>query len=88
MDRGDLTYNSCEALKDVLQSPNSYLRELNLSYNKLGVSGIQQLCEVLMHPDCTLEGLNLRYSNVGHFKLVLTVNLRLCGYPQYQCLIN
>ncbi|GAA6104829.1 NACHT, LRR and PYD domains-containing protein 3-like isoform X1, partial [Tachysurus ichikawai] len=59
LDRCDLTHNSCKALKAVLQSSNSYLRELNLSYNKLGVSGIQQLCEGLMHPDCKLEGLNL-----------------------------
>ncbi|KAK3517145.1 hypothetical protein QTP86_019143 [Hemibagrus guttatus] len=36
LDRCNLTHESCKALKAVMQSPNSHLRELNLSYNKLG----------------------------------------------------
>ncbi|KAK3520873.1 hypothetical protein QTP86_017375 [Hemibagrus guttatus] len=40
LDRCNLTHESCKALKAVMQSPNSHLRELNLSYNKLGISAL------------------------------------------------
>lgn len=66
LDRCDLSHESCEELKTVLQSPNSHLRQLDLSYNKLGDSGVQQLCDGLTHPNCKLELLDLSYNNLGH----------------------
>lgn len=74
LDRCSLTTQSCEALKAVLQSPNSHLRELNLSYNKLEISAVQQLCEGLTCPNCKLEGLDLSYNNLSHSGVKL-----LCG---------
>lgn len=66
LDRCDLTHVSCEALKTALQSPYSRLKQLDLSYNKLGDSGVQQLCDGLTHPNCKLELLDLSYNNLGN----------------------
>ncbi|XP_036790230.1 NACHT, LRR and PYD domains-containing protein 12 [Oncorhynchus mykiss] len=40
----ELTYESCETLASALQTPNSPLRELDLSYNDLGDRGVKLLC--------------------------------------------
>uniref|UniRef100_A0AAR2LXQ3 Uncharacterized protein n=1 Tax=Pygocentrus nattereri TaxID=42514 RepID=A0AAR2LXQ3_PYGNA len=66
LDRCDLMDNSCEGLTAVLQSPSSCMKELNLSYNKLGDSGMKWLCDGLTHPNCKLEKLDLSYNNLGH----------------------
>ncbi|XP_038843295.1 NACHT, LRR and PYD domains-containing protein 12-like [Salvelinus namaycush] len=54
-----LTYESCETLASALQTPNSPLRELDLSYNDLGDRGVELLCVGLTSPLCNIETLVL-----------------------------
>uniref|UniRef100_A0A8C7SR54 Nudix (nucleoside diphosphate linked moiety X)-type motif 7 n=1 Tax=Oncorhynchus mykiss TaxID=8022 RepID=A0A8C7SR54_ONCMY len=49
----------CVALASALRSNPSHLRELNLSCNNPGVSGVKLLSAVLKHPLCQLEILKL-----------------------------
>ncbi|XP_064175783.1 NACHT, LRR and PYD domains-containing protein 12-like isoform X1 [Anguilla rostrata] len=55
----DLTEKSCEIVASALQSSNSPLRDLDLSYNNLGDSGVKLLCAGLMSPNCNLQRLGL-----------------------------
>ncbi|XP_035258086.1 NACHT, LRR and PYD domains-containing protein 3-like [Anguilla anguilla] len=54
-----LTEKSCEIVASALQSSNSTLRDLDLSYNSLGDSGVKLLCAALMSPNCKLQRLGL-----------------------------
>uniref|UniRef100_A0A8C7LTF5 NACHT domain-containing protein n=1 Tax=Oncorhynchus mykiss TaxID=8022 RepID=A0A8C7LTF5_ONCMY len=54
-----LTYKSCETLTSALQTPNSPLRELDLSYNDLGDRGVKLLCVGLTSPLCNIQTLVL-----------------------------
>ncbi|KAL0157646.1 hypothetical protein M9458_045722, partial [Cirrhinus mrigala] len=47
----------CTLLVLALKSNPLYMRELNLSFNKPGDSGVTLLSAVLMDPQCTLERL-------------------------------
>ncbi|KAK9979077.1 hypothetical protein ABG768_012523, partial [Culter alburnus] len=47
----------CVILTSALKSNPSHLRELNLSWNKLGNSGVKHLCDVLKDSHCKLERL-------------------------------
>ncbi|XDV45514.1 hypothetical protein PO909_013601 [Leuciscus waleckii] len=47
----------CAALAEALRSNPSHLRELNLNYNKPGVSGVKLLSGLLKDPQCKLEKL-------------------------------
>ncbi|XP_064175968.1 protein NLRC3-like [Anguilla rostrata] len=53
----NLTEESCDIVASVLQSSNSTLRDLDLSCNNLGDSGVELLCAGLMSPICKLQRL-------------------------------
>ncbi|XP_060760221.1 NACHT, LRR and PYD domains-containing protein 3-like isoform X1 [Neoarius graeffei] len=55
----------CAALSSALRSNPSHLRELSLSFNKLGDSGVKRLCAGLENPHCKLETLGLRDCGVS-----------------------
>uniref|UniRef100_A0A8C7VDM6 Uncharacterized protein n=1 Tax=Oncorhynchus mykiss TaxID=8022 RepID=A0A8C7VDM6_ONCMY len=59
LDGCKLTYKSCETLTSALQTPNSPLRELDLSYNDLGDRGVELLCVGLTSPLCNIQTLVL-----------------------------
>ncbi|XP_059411536.1 NACHT, LRR and PYD domains-containing protein 1b allele 2-like isoform X7 [Carassius carassius] len=52
-----VTDEGCAALTSALRSNPSHLRELNLSGNKLGASGVKMLSDLLKDPRCKLEKL-------------------------------
>ncbi|XP_050957891.1 protein NLRC3 isoform X6 [Labeo rohita] len=54
-----VTDEGCAALASALRSNPSHLRELNLSGNKMGVSGLNLLYDELKDLHCRLEKLNL-----------------------------
>ncbi|XP_062398042.1 NACHT, LRR and PYD domains-containing protein 3-like [Sardina pilchardus] len=55
-----LTVESCAALSSALRSNSSSLRQLHLSSNNVGDSGVELLSTGLEHPNCRLETLRLR----------------------------
>ncbi|XP_073699608.1 NACHT, LRR and PYD domains-containing protein 3-like [Garra rufa] len=69
--RCSITEKQCLILTSALKSNPSHLRELNLSGNKLGDSGVKNLSDLLMNPQFKLE------------KLVLYD----CSITEKQCLI-
>ncbi len=50
-----VTDEGCAALASALRSNPSHLRELDLSLNKLGASGLNLLSDALTDPACKLE---------------------------------
>ncbi|KAL1249564.1 hypothetical protein QQF64_020569 [Cirrhinus molitorella] len=65
-----LTKKSCSALASVLESSPNVLRELDLSFNDLGDSGVKALCSGLRSPHCKLQ----------------TLKLEFCGFRRDSCL--
>ncbi|XP_047665699.1 ribonuclease inhibitor-like [Tachysurus fulvidraco] len=59
-----VTDEGCAALKSALSSNPSHLRELDLSWNKFGDSGVKQLSVLLENPHCKLETLRLQYCDI------------------------
>ncbi|KAF5892263.1 NACHT, LRR and PYD domains-containing protein 12-like, partial [Clarias magur] len=55
--RCDVSDEGCAALTLALRSNPSHLRELDLSRNNVGDSGVKCLCAVLENPLCKLETL-------------------------------
>ncbi|XP_016343968.1 NACHT, LRR and PYD domains-containing protein 3-like [Sinocyclocheilus anshuiensis] len=63
-----VTEEGCGYLSSALSSNPSHLRELDLSYNHPGPSGVQLLKHKLQDPDYKLQILNL--DDGGHFRIV------------------
>ncbi|XP_076846679.1 NACHT, LRR and PYD domains-containing protein 3-like isoform X2 [Brachyhypopomus gauderio] len=60
LSRCSIREEGCAALCSALRSnPSSHLRELNLSHNEPGDSGVKQLSALLEDPHCTLEKLHV-----------------------------
>ncbi|XP_072567044.1 uncharacterized protein [Paramormyrops kingsleyae] len=57
-----VTEEGCSSLASALRSNPSHLRELDLSYNHPGDSGVKLLSAVLEDPSCKLEKLNVDHS--------------------------
>ncbi|XP_072567055.1 NACHT, LRR and PYD domains-containing protein 3-like [Paramormyrops kingsleyae] len=57
-----VTEEGCSSLDSALRSNPSHLRELDLSYNHPGDSGVKLLSAVLEDPSCKLEKLNVDHS--------------------------
>ncbi|KAL7858926.1 hypothetical protein SRHO_G00140730 [Serrasalmus rhombeus] len=59
-----ITEEGCADLVKALKSNPSYLRQLNLSWNKLGDLGVKELSDLLKDPHCKLEKLQLINCNI------------------------
>ncbi|KAI4887863.1 hypothetical protein NFI96_015073 [Prochilodus magdalenae] len=59
-----ITEAGCAALLSALCSNPSHLRELDLSNNKFGNSGVQQICSLLKTQYCKLEILRLSFCRI------------------------
>ncbi|KAI4888524.1 hypothetical protein NFI96_034164 [Prochilodus magdalenae] len=59
-----LTDKHCEKVFSALQSTHSVLTELDLSYNHICDSGVQQICHSLKNPHCRLMILRLDMCNL------------------------
>lgn len=54
-----ITEEGCVSLASALKSNPSHLRELDLSFNYPGESGVKLLSERLLDPECSMEKLML-----------------------------
>ncbi|KAL1251930.1 hypothetical protein QQF64_019726, partial [Cirrhinus molitorella] len=54
-----ITEKHCHILTSALKSNPSHLRQLSLSWNTVGDSGVKNLSDLLMNPQCKLELLHL-----------------------------
>ncbi|XP_048020969.1 NACHT, LRR and PYD domains-containing protein 12-like [Megalobrama amblycephala] len=59
-----ITEDQCVILTSALKSNPSHLRELNLSGNELGDSGVKNLSDLLMNPQFKLEKLHLSFCRI------------------------
>ncbi|XP_031421488.1 NLR family CARD domain-containing protein 3-like isoform X2 [Clupea harengus] len=62
-----ITHQGCSFLASALKSNPSYLKQLDLSYNHPGDSGVRELTDRLNDPNCKLE--NFRYGHGGEFRI-------------------
>ncbi|XP_064871040.1 NLR family CARD domain-containing protein 3-like isoform X1 [Oncorhynchus nerka] len=63
-----VTEEGCASLVSALRSNPSHLRELDLSYNHLGDSGVRLLSAGLEDPHCRLEKLNVEHGGENRMK--------------------
>ncbi|KAK2847643.1 hypothetical protein Q7C36_009325 [Tachysurus vachellii] len=52
-----LTEDDCTAVVSALRTNPSHLKELDLSDNTIGDTGVKQLCDLLKTSNCSLENL-------------------------------
>ncbi|XDV26020.1 hypothetical protein PO909_029829 [Leuciscus waleckii] len=71
-----VTEKGCGYVSLALSLNPSHLRELDLSYNHPGDSGVKLLSDALNHPNCTLIKLNLDHG--GYFRIT-------AGLYKYAC---
>ncbi len=69
-----MTDEGCSAVTSALKSNPSHLKELNLSWNELGDSGVKNLSDLLMNTQFKLETLQL----VSLFSTAVTVIKDYC----------
>ncbi|XP_062389481.1 stonustoxin subunit beta-like [Sardina pilchardus] len=62
-----ITHEGCSLLSSALKSNPSYLKQLYLSYNHPGDSGVRELTDRLNDPGCKLE--TLRYDHGGECRI-------------------
>ncbi|XP_048041307.1 protein NLRC5-like isoform X7 [Megalobrama amblycephala] len=74
----DMTDEGCSAVTSALKSNPSHLRELDLSENQLGESGVKNLCDLLRNKQCKLEKLDLCRCSITE-KQCLILTLGLCS---------
>ncbi|XP_073693962.1 NACHT, LRR and PYD domains-containing protein 3-like [Garra rufa] len=75
-----VTEKGCYYVSSALTSNPSHLRELDLSYNHPGDSGVKMLSEKLKDPYCSLD--KLKYNNIS------MLNCHLHGLSQNQPVVN
>uniref|UniRef100_A0A8C1X7P6 B30.2/SPRY domain-containing protein n=1 Tax=Cyprinus carpio TaxID=7962 RepID=A0A8C1X7P6_CYPCA len=71
-----VTEEGCCYLSSALNSNPSHLRELDLSYNHPGESGVRLLSDLLNHPNCTLDKLNVDHG--GEFRITAGLHKYFC----------
>ncbi|XP_067248860.1 NACHT, LRR and PYD domains-containing protein 3-like isoform X1 [Chanodichthys erythropterus] len=71
-----LTEEGCRYVSSALSSNPSPLRELDLSYNYPGDSGVKLLGDTLNHPNCTLDKLNVDHG--GEFRITTGLHKYAC----------
>ncbi|KAI1887108.1 hypothetical protein AGOR_G00202740 [Albula goreensis] len=64
LDSCNLTKKSCEIVVSALQTSDSPLTELDLSFNDMGDSGVKLLCAGLMSSNCNVQRLGLGCCNL------------------------
>ncbi|KAL6470852.1 hypothetical protein MHYP_G00219710, partial [Metynnis hypsauchen] len=64
LNKCSITEEGCAALSSALCSNPSHLKELDLSENKLGNSGVKKICEMLKSPKSVLHKLQLSYCSI------------------------
>ncbi|XP_055010417.1 NLR family CARD domain-containing protein 3-like isoform X2 [Boleophthalmus pectinirostris] len=70
---------ACAALSKVVFAQSSCLKELDLSQNNLGDSGLQLLTEGLQSPHCTLESLRLQCCSLSEQSCGLLSSVLSCS---------
>ncbi|XP_059367542.1 stonustoxin subunit alpha-like [Carassius carassius] len=71
-----VTEEGCRYLSSALTSNPSHLRELDLSYNYPGDSGVKLLSEKLQDPNCKLDKLNVDHG--GESRITAGLNKYAC----------
>ncbi|XP_072517610.1 uncharacterized protein [Salminus brasiliensis] len=64
LSNSSITEEGCAALSAAICSNPSHLIELDLSENKLGKSGVKQICDTLNNSDCQLQKLDFSFCNI------------------------
>uniref|UniRef100_A0A3B3TBQ7 NACHT LRR and PYD domain-containing protein n=1 Tax=Paramormyrops kingsleyae TaxID=1676925 RepID=A0A3B3TBQ7_9TELE len=77
-----ITEEGCSSLASALRSNPSHLRELDLSFNHPGDSGVKLLSALLEDPSCKLEKLNRlsweKHCSFSHRKYLLSLQMIAC----------
>ncbi|KAL6470853.1 hypothetical protein MHYP_G00219720, partial [Metynnis hypsauchen] len=64
LNKSSIKEEGCAALSSALCSNPSHLKELDLSENELGNSGVKKICSLLKNQDCKLQKLGLSFCSI------------------------